>query len=122
MKNKLKFLKIISNCFFTFKSFPIFEHHHSIGLHESPITFIDYIVDPDLRIIHNLMVSKEKQAKQNSSSELPVYSSLVIIDNLIPFNLLSKLFLQLFQPYPVSGGIQSTKANLFPYHELIVTG
>jgi hypothetical protein len=59
--------------------FPLFKHHHSIELHESPITFTDYLVDPDLKLIQHLFISKEKQTKVTATSnELPKYSTLVL--------------------------------------------
>ncbi len=56
--------------------YPIFEHHHSTSLHEPPISFYDYIVDPDLRLLQNLLISKEVHSKLHNA-EQPKFSQSV---------------------------------------------
>ncbi len=56
--------------------YPLFDHHHSANLHESPISYYEYLVEPDIKILQHILVSKEMQSK-STNAECPLTSQLV---------------------------------------------
>lgn len=95
------------------EGYPLFDHHHPINIHESPVSICQYMVEPSLSIYRNLNELKEKHAslKQTTQKNTGMVAGATTS---IPF------YSQL--PYPINGGIKCPKPNIFPYNELIVTG
>jgi WD40 repeat protein len=120
--------------------YPQFQHHHAINIHESSVSVCDYVIDPNRSFFQNLITSKEKftqtsqqqqpqlqppqsqqphqqqQQQQTVSSQQHQQHQALIPNATITTQSFSRL------PYPINGGIRSSKANIFNYNELIVTG
>ena len=100
------------------EGYPQFQYHHCFNLNESPITSLSYVVDPHRHFFQSLLASKEKNVadqKQAQSGGAP--SSTGIAGNATT----STTFFSSL-PYPVTGGLKSSKPNIFPYGELVATG
>lgn len=91
-------------------SYPLFESVHTVDLHESPITFCDYITEPNGNFYQSLLRLQSKQATKRTYSQ-QVFPSL---------NLILNLHLNSFQENPISGG--RSGSTIFGYNELIITG
>jgi hypothetical protein len=48
--------------------YPQFEHHHQINLHESPITFFQYLVDPNWQLYQHLVLASQEKGIPTQSS------------------------------------------------------
>ena len=70
------------------EGYPQFDSHHPISIHESPVTFCQYMVDPNGSIFRNLneLSEKIKSSKKTSqktgkvagaTTSVPFYSQLV---------------------------------------------
>ena len=117
----VKFFSLLQFFIFILNSrFPLFKHHHSTEIHESPISFTDYLIDPDLKLIQHLFALKDKETK--ASTELPKYSNLVRISFKCVTTKSYLIIFLLSKTYPICGGLKSSKPTLFPYYELVVTG
>lgn len=49
------------------EGYPIFQHHHQINLHDSPVTAIEYAVDPSRNLLHYLNVSRERNLQHQAN-------------------------------------------------------
>ncbi|CAF0752875.1 unnamed protein product [Adineta steineri] len=74
-------------------NYPLFESLHTLDLHESPITFCDYITEPNTIFYQNLLRLQSKQATKRTFSP---------------------------QENPISGG--RSGSTIFGYNELLLTG
>ena len=45
-------------------SYPLFESLHTIDLHETPVTYCDYITDPNTHFYQNLLLLQSKQTSK----------------------------------------------------------
>ncbi len=70
------------------EGFPQFDHHHTMGIHESPVSLCQYIVEPNGSIFRNLneLCEKSKSLRQTSqktgnvagaTTSVPFFSQLV---------------------------------------------
>ncbi|CAF1042630.1 unnamed protein product [Rotaria sordida] len=75
------------------ESYPLFESLHTLDLHESSITYCDYITEPNTNFYQNLLRLHSKQTSKRSFSQ---------------------------QDNPISGG--RSGSTIFGYNELIITG
>ncbi|UJR25564.1 hypothetical protein I4U23_006909 [Adineta vaga] len=75
------------------ENYPLFESLHTLDLHESPITYCDYITEPNTNFYQNLLRLQAKQTTKRTYSQL---------EN------------------PISGG--RSGSTIFGYNELIITG
>ncbi|CAF0861232.1 unnamed protein product [Rotaria sordida] len=75
------------------ESYPLFESLHTLDLHESSITYCDYITEPNTNFYQNLLRLHSKQTSKRSYSQ---------------------------QDNPISGG--RSGSTIFGYNELIITG
>ncbi|UJR23337.1 hypothetical protein I4U23_026351 [Adineta vaga] len=75
------------------ENYPLFESLHTIDLHESPVTFCDYITEPNTTFYQNLLRLQSKQAPKRTYSQ---------------------------QENPISGGKSGN--TIFGYNETIITG
>ncbi|CAF0873638.1 unnamed protein product [Brachionus calyciflorus] len=104
------------------EGYPLFQHHHQMNLHESPVTILEYIVDPSKTLLHHLNTSRERnlqntllsqqqqnqqQTNQNNTNQMGTTSSTQFLSSL---------------PYPIDGGLKCSKLNIFSYNEIIATG
>ncbi|CAF1230907.1 unnamed protein product [Adineta steineri] len=74
-------------------NYPLFESLHTLDLHESPVTFCDYITEPNTTFYQNLLRLQSKQTPKRTFSQ---------------------------QENPVSGG--KSGSTIFGYNEVIMTG
>ena len=58
---------------FGFFSYPLFESLHTLDLHESPITYCDYITEPNTNFYQSLLRLQSKQTSKRTYSQ-QVYS------------------------------------------------
>jgi hypothetical protein len=96
-------------CLISF-SYPLFESLHTLDLHESSITYCDYITEPNPNFYQSLLRLQSKQASKRTYSQ-QVSLSLINISNLYSFS---------FKENPISGG--QSGSTIFGYNELIITG
>ncbi|CAF3572963.1 unnamed protein product [Rotaria sordida] len=75
------------------ENYPLFESLHTLDLHESPVTYCNYIIEPNTIFYQNLLRLQTKQTPKRSYSQ---------------------------QENPVSGG--KSGSTIFGYNELIITG
>ncbi|CAF1035478.1 unnamed protein product [Rotaria sp. Silwood1] len=75
------------------ENYPIFESLHTLDLHEPPVTYCDYMTDPNTILYQNLLRLQTKQTPKRPYSQ---------------------------QENPVSGG--KSGSTIFGYNELIITG
>jgi syntaxin-binding protein 5 len=113
------------------EGYPQFQHHHPTGLHESPLTATFYLTEPSRVFFRGLLASRDKylqdqwalqqnqlnQQRQNAAGGAANATGSGGGGGVTT----SK---QVFSPlsYPINGGLKCTKANVFGYPELIVTG
>jgi len=57
------------NIFFCFSSYPLFESVHTLDLHESPVTYCDYITEPNAVFYQNLLRLQSKQSPKRAYSQ-----------------------------------------------------
>ncbi|RNA10956.1 syntaxin-binding 5 isoform X2, partial [Brachionus plicatilis] len=107
------------------EGYPLFQHHHQINLHDSPITVLEYIVEPSRNLLHYLNVSRERtiqhqavvhQQQQQQNQTQMNQNSCQIGSTTSSTQFFSPL------PYPINGGLKCSKQNIFPYNEIIATG
>jgi syntaxin-binding protein 5 len=112
--------------------YPQFQHHHPTGVHESPLTATFYLTEPSKLFFKGLLASRDKylqdqkqlqqsqlsQQKQGAGSAAQNAAAVAVAAGGVTT---SK---QVYSPlsYPINGGLKCTKANVFGYQELIVTG
>ena len=65
-------LLIDDACLFVFR-YPLFESLHTLDLHESAITFCDYITEPNTSFYQNLLLLQSKQARKDTYSQQVTY-------------------------------------------------
>ncbi|CAF1945267.1 unnamed protein product [Rotaria magnacalcarata] len=75
------------------ENYPLFESLHTLDLHESAITYCDYITEPNPNFYQNLLRLQSKQTLKRTFSQ---------------------------QENPISGG--RSGSTIFGYNELIITG
>jgi syntaxin-binding protein 5 len=75
------------------ENYPLFESLHTLDLHESSITYCDYITEPNPNFYQSLLRLQSKQASKRTYSQ---------------------------QENPISGG--QSGSTIFGYNELIITG
>ncbi|CAF4065954.1 unnamed protein product [Rotaria sp. Silwood2] len=75
------------------ENYPLFESLHTLDLHESPVTYCDYMTEPNTIFYQNLLRLQTKQTPKRAYSQ---------------------------QENPVSGG--KSGSTIFGYNELIITG
>lgn len=51
------------------EGYPLFQHHHQINLHDSPITVLEYIVEPSRNLLHYLNVSRERSLQHQTATQ-----------------------------------------------------
>jgi syntaxin-binding protein 5 len=114
--------------------YPQFQHHHPTGVHESPLTATFYLTEPSKHFFKSLMAARDKyvqeqrqvqlQAQQRqaaAAAQANTAASAAAAAGSSGGVTTSK---QVYSPlaYPINGGLRCTKANVFGYQELIVTG
>ena len=92
-------------------SYPLFESSHTIDLHESPITYCDYITEPNTIFYQNLLRLQSKQTPKR------VYSQQV---DRMSLHCHRSTQVSFEQENPISGG--RSGSTIFGYNELILTG
>ncbi|CAF3620024.1 unnamed protein product [Rotaria socialis] len=75
------------------ENYPLFESLHTLDLHESPVTYCDYITEPNSTFYQSLLRLQTKQVPKRTYSQ---------------------------QENPISGG--KSGSTIFGYNELIITG
>ncbi|CAF3849723.1 unnamed protein product [Rotaria magnacalcarata] len=75
------------------ENYPLFESLHTLDLHESPVTYCDYITEPNSTFYQSLLRLQTKQIPKRTYSQ---------------------------QENPISGG--KSGSTIFGYNELIITG
>jgi hypothetical protein len=50
-------------------SYPLFESLHTLDLHESPVSFCDYITEPNTVFYQNLLRLQSKQTPKRTYSQ-----------------------------------------------------
>ncbi|CAF1109170.1 unnamed protein product, partial [Didymodactylos carnosus] len=75
------------------ENYPLFESLHTMDLHESQVTYCDYLTEPNANFYQNLLRLQSKQTPKRTFSQ---------------------------QENPISGG--KSGSTIFGYNELIITG
>ena len=78
-----------------FFSYPLFESLHTIDLHESPITFCDYLTEPNMNFYQNLLRLQSKQTPKRTYSQQVCQLSLnILADQLLHLSIQGKSYLR----------------------------
>ena len=82
MKSKHWFiLKINYSINLFLSSYPLFESLHTLDLHESPVTYCDYITEPNAVFYQNLLRLQSKQTPKRTFSQQVCFTNCSILIN-----------------------------------------
>ena len=62
---------------FSSSSYPLFESLHTLDLHESPVTYCDYITEPNAIFYQHLLQLQSKQTPKRSYSQQVSFNRLI---------------------------------------------